>query len=83
MVLQRGSNGFAMRIECLGNTHRMVLQHGSNGLATHKPLSRDTGLSPQDGDLRISVAMCTCTRVGHNLCNPDGLVLSFMSTYEL
>ena len=31
-----------------------------------KPLSRNTGLLPQDGDLRTSVAMCTCTRVGHN-----------------
>ena len=31
-----------------------------------KPLSWNTGLSPQDGDSRTSVAMCTCTRVGHN-----------------
>ena len=31
---------------------------------------------------RTSVAMCTCTRVGHNLCNANGLMLSFMSTYE-
>ena len=31
---------------------------------------------------RTSVAMCTCTGVGHNLCNPNGLLLSFMSTYE-
>ena len=35
MLWQHTSNGFAMRIECFGNTHRMVLQHGSNSLATH------------------------------------------------
>ena len=32
---------------------------------------------------RTSVAMGTCTRVGHNFCNSHGLLLSFMSTYEL
>ena len=32
---------------------------------------------------RTSIALCTCTRVGHNLCNPNELLLSFMSTYEL
>ena len=31
---------------------------------------------------RVSITVCTCTRVGHNFCNSHGLVLSFMSTYE-
>ena len=30
----------------------------------------------------FSIAMCTYTRVGHNFCNPNGLLLSFMSTCE-
>ena len=32
---------------------------------------------------RTSVAMCTCTTVRHNLCNPHGLLLSFMSSDAL
>ena len=32
---------------------------------------------------RTSVAMCTYTRVGHNLCNPNGFLLSFVNLWVL
>ena len=36
----------------------------------------------QNGESEELPYLCTCTKVGCSFCNPHGLLLSFMSTYE-
>ena len=51
-------------------------EYNQTFIMKHRPVAPGWRVS------RTSLATCTCTRVDHYLCNPNGLLLSFMSTYE-
>ena len=64
------------KLEVLSELVNPISVTNQTFIMKHRPVAPGWRVS------RTSVAMCTCTRVGHNLCNPNGLLLSFMSTHE-